>query len=119
MSAGRDNPQTISVDDFMKVDIRAGTVLSAALNPKAKNPAYKLEIDFGDALGVKTSSARLTQNYTGDALVGKQVCAVVNFPPLRVAGVKSEVLVLAVVCKDAGTVLVEPNKPVANGERLA
>lgn len=115
----QDNPQTISVDDFMKVDIRAGTVLSAAPNPAAKKPCYVLEIDFGPTLGVKTSSAQLTQNYSADALAGKQVCAVVNFPPLRVAGVKSEALVLAVVCEDAGTVLVEPNKPVANGGRLA
>lgn len=109
---------TITVDDFIKVDIRAGTVLSAARNSKAKNPCYVLEIDFGP-LGVKTSSAQLTQNYSVDELAGKQVCAVVNFPPLRVAGVKSEALVLAVVCESAGTVLVEPNKPVANGARLA
>jgi len=116
---GRDKAQTIAIGDFMKVDIRAGTVLSAALNPNAKKPSYVLEIDFGPELGVKTSSAQLTQNYSADELAGKQVCAVVNFPPLRVAGVKSEVLVLAVVCEDAGTVLVEPNKPVVNGGRLA
>jgi len=114
----REAVPTITVDDFMKVDIRAGTVLSAVRNPSAKKPCYALEIDFGP-LGVKTSSAQLTQNYSVDALAGKQICAVVNFPPMRVAGVKSEVLVLAIVCKDAGTVLVEPNKPVANGERLA
>lgn len=109
----------IIFDDFMKVDVRVGTILSVNLNEKARIPAYVMDIDFGDIIGKKKSSAQLTDNYKPDELVGKQICAVVNFPPRRVAGVKSEVLVLAIVCKDSGTVLVEPNMPVTDGERLA
>ncbi|NER47996.1 MAG: tRNA-binding protein [Symploca sp. SIO1A3] len=109
----------IDFEDFLTVDIRVGTILSAKLNPKARVPAYEMDIDFGVVLGHKKSSAQLTENYSADDLIGKQICAVVNFPPRRVAGVKSEVLVLAIVCKDNGTVLIEPNMPVTNGERLA
>ncbi|NES17418.1 MAG: tRNA-binding protein [Symploca sp. SIO3E6] len=109
----------IDFEDFLKVDIRVGTVLSAKLNQKARVPAYEMDIDFGVVLGHKKSSAQLTGNYSADDLIGKQICAVVNFPPRRVAGVKSEVLVLAIVCQDNGTVLIEPNMPVTNGERLA
>lgn len=109
----------IEFEEFLRVDIRVGTVLSARLNSKAKIPAYEMDIDFGETLGHKKSSAQLTENYSADDLVGKQICAVVNFSPRRVAGVKSEVLVLAIVCKDVGTVLIEPNLIVTNGERLA
>lgn len=109
----------IVFDDFMKVDIRVGTVVGTKLNEKARIPAYEMDIDFGEVIGVKKSSAQLTDNYESSELIGKQICAVVNFPPRRVAGVKSEVLVLAIVCKNSGTVLVEPNQPVTNGERLA
>lgn len=119
MASEIDDIKTILFEDFLNVDVRVGTVLAAVLNKKAKKPAYILDIDFGETLGVKISSAQLTDNYSSTVLVGKQVCAVVNFPAMRVAGVKSEVLVLAIVCKNSGTVLIEPNLPVTNGERLA
>ncbi|UOA09260.1 tRNA-binding protein [Methylobacter sp. S3L5C] len=111
--------EQIEFFDFLKVDVRVGIILSAKLNPKAKLPAYEIDVDFGATLGVKKSSAQLTENYTAEELIGKQICAVVNFPPRRVAGVKSEVLILAIVCNDNGTVLIQPNIPVTNGERLA
>jgi tRNA-binding protein len=113
------NKNIINFDDFIKIDIRVGTIISAKLNKKARVPAYEIDIDFGNLIGIKKSSAQLTENYMPDELIGKQICAVINFPPKRVAGVKSEVLVLAIVCSDSGTVLIEPNKPVTNGERLA
>lgn len=119
MNANKNLSEEITIDDFIKVDIRVGTVLSAKLNSKARIPAYEMDIDFGDLIGIKKSSAQLTENYETSELVGKQICAVVNFPPRRVAGVKSEVLVLAIVCKDSGTVLIEPGSQVTNGERLA
>lgn len=102
---------------FEQIDIRAGTVLHAEPNAKARHPAFVLRIDFGP-LGVKTSSAQLTERYTPDELVGKQVLAVVNFAPKRVAGVVSEVLILACV-GDGGTVLIAPGMPVPNGVRVA
>ncbi len=111
--------QTIHWDDFIKVDIRSGTILTATPNPKAIKPSYVLQIDFGETLGIKTSSAQLTENYQPENLIGKQICAVVNFPPRRIAGVKSDVLVLGIVCKDNGIVLVSPTQAVVNGERLA
>lgn len=115
------HPSTDQIEfaDFLKIDIRAGIILSAKLNPKAKLPAYEIDVDFGATLGVKKSSAQLTENYTAEELIGRQICAVVNFPPRRVAGVKSEVLILAIVCNDNGTVLIQPTMPVRNGERLA
>ncbi|HYE57007.1 MAG TPA: tRNA-binding protein [Rhodothermales bacterium] len=102
---------------FERLDIRVGTVLSAERNPQARRPAYVLRVDFGP-LGVKTSSAQLTEHYDPSDLVGRQVIAVVNFEPKRVAGVKSEVLVLASVGDD-GTVLLSPTRPVQNGSRVA
>lgn len=102
---------------FEQVDIRAGTIVHAEPNAKARIPAYVLRIDFGP-LGVRTSSAQLTEHYAPADLVGKQVVAVVNFAPKRVAGVVSEVLVLACVGA-GGTVLLAPDAPVANGSRVA
>src|SRR3954454_2854490 len=87
------NTPPIEFDDFMKVDMRVGTVIKCEPNPKARKPAYILTIDFGP-LGIKTSSAQLTHNYTPDTLVGKQVIAVVNFPVKHIAGIASEVLIL-------------------------
>ena len=107
----------IAMDDFEKVDMRVGTVLEAAVNEKAKKPAYKLSIDFGDELGIKTSSAQLTALYAAGQLVGRQVIAVVNFPPRRVAGVNSEVLVLGCDSKQ-GTVLLQPAQAAGNGDRI-
>ena len=109
----------IKFEEFLKVDIRVGEILEATINKKAKKSAYILKIDFGSEIGIKTSSAQITQNYTPKDLIGKQICAVVNFAPLRVGGVKSEVLVLAVVCKKNGTVLITPDKKVLNGEKIA
>lgn len=113
------NKVAISFEDFKKVDIRIGTVLKARLNEKARNPAYVLTIDFGEQLGIKTSSAQLTENYRPQDLVGKQLCAVMNFPPMRIAGVRSEVLVLAGVCEQNGTVLLYPASGVENGSPVA
>ena len=104
-------------DDFVKLDIRAGTVLSAKAFEKAKKPAYQLEIDFGEEIGVKRSSAQITDRYTSDELVGKQVLAVVNFPPRQIANFMSEVLVLGTY-SEGGVVLISPDKKVKNGDKL-
>ncbi len=104
-------------DDFMKLDIRVGTVVGAKNFEKARKPAYQLEVDFGDELGVKRSSAQITQRYTAEELIGKQVLAVVNFPPRQIANFFSEVLVLGTY-SEGGVVLITPDKPVKNGDRL-
>jgi tRNA-binding protein len=109
---------TIGFDDFFKVDIRVGTVLSAVPNPAARKPAYVLEVDFGPAIGRRTASAQLTELYTPDQLRGRQVAAVVNFPPKRIAGVKSEVLVLGFPDAQGHVVLVGVDHPVPDGGRL-
>ncbi len=108
----------ILFSDFLKVDIRVGQILAVKDNTKARQAAYILTIDFGE-LGNKISSAQITENYSKEELIGKQIVAIVNFAPKRVAGVKSEVLVLAAVCKTRGTVLLQPNLPVENGSRVA
>jgi tRNA-binding protein len=108
----------IDFEDFARVDIRVGTVVSAAPNPAARKPAYVLEVDFGPELGRKTTSAQLTDLYTPDQLKGRQVAAVVNFPPKRIAGVKSEVLVLGFPDAEGRVVLVGVDHPVPNGGRL-
>ena len=108
----------IEVSDFVRIDIRVGQICQAIDNPKARKPAYILTIDFGE-LGKKTSSAQITGNYSKEELLGKKVVAVVNFAPKKIAGVKSEVLVLAAVCDRNGTVLIEPNLEVENGTRIA
>lgn len=102
--------------DFLKLDIRAGTIVSAEVFKKAKKPAYKLIIDFG-GLGLKKSSAQITERYSCDELLGKQVLAVVNFPPRQIADFMSEVLVLGVY-SEGGTVLAVPERPVKNGDKL-
>lgn len=106
--------EEIDFQQFLDVKIATGTVTDAKPNPKARIPAYILTIDFGD-YGVKQSSAQLTDNYDTDTLLNKQIVAVINFPSKRVAGVKSEVLVLGAVCDDQGVVLLEPTKKVNNG----
>lgn len=111
------NLENIDFADFLKVGLAVGTIVSAELNPKARKPAYKLTIDFGN-LGIKMSSAQLTENYTTTDLQNKQIIAVMNFPPKRIAGVKSEVLVLAAVCEEKGTVLLNPSMQVENGTRI-
>ena len=106
-----------SFDDFLKLDIRVGTVLEAAPFEKARKPAYRLRIDFGEELGVKRTSAQITERYTPDELIGKQVLAVVNFPPKQIADFMSEVLVLGTY-SEGGVVLITPDKEVKNGDRL-
>ena len=104
-------------DDFMKLDIRVGTILSAKVFEKAKKPAYQLEVDFGEELGIKKSSAQITQVYQPEDLVGKQVLAVVNFPPRQIADFMSEVLVLGTYSQ-GGVVLITPERAVQNGDKL-
>ena len=104
-------------DDFMKLDIRVGTIVSAKIFEKARKPAYQLEVDFGEELGVKKSSAQITDHYKPEDLIGKQVLAVVNFPPRQIANFMSEVLVLGTYSKD-GVVLITPDKAVENGDKL-
>ena len=118
MSAETQGEAEISFDDFLKVRIVTGTIVEAELNPKARVPAFVLEIDFG-RFGRRRSSAQLTQNYTAESLVGRQIVAVANFPPKRIAGVKSQVLILGAVSESSGVVLLEPTFPVENGARIA
>ena len=105
----------ISYEDFRKVDIRVGTVLSVKNNEKAHQPALVLQVDFGNKIGIKTSSAKITHYYNSDNLVVKQIIAVCNFPTKNIAGVESEVLVLGAMEEDGKVVLVHPSKNVANG----
>ena len=109
---------TISFDDFMGVELRVGTVIEAATNQKAKKPAYVLNVDFGP-YGIKTSSAQITRNYQPEDLVGKQVIAVMNFPVKRIAGVKSEVLVLGAYSESRDVGLLGLTHEVENGSRVA
>ena len=106
----------IDINDFQKIDMRVGTIISASTNKGARNPAYKLEIDFGH-LGIKKSSARITSVYEPNDLIGKQVIAVINFPPIKISEVKSEVLVLG-IDSDEGVVLLTPDKTVENGKKI-
>ena len=104
-------------DDFMKLDIRVGTIVEAQVFQKARRPAYQLRVDFGEELGVKKSSAQITDHYTREELIGRQVLAVVNFPPRQIADFMSEVLVLGTY-SEGGVVLIAPDKPVKNGDKL-
>jgi tRNA-binding protein len=108
----------IAIDDFEKVDIRAGTVVDAAPFPEARKPAIKLWVDFGAPIGVRQSSAQLTVHYTPDRLIGRQVIAVVNFPPRRIAGFESQVLVLGVPDENGAVVLLRPDLKVPDGGKM-
>jgi tRNA-binding protein len=108
----------IAYDDFARVDVRAGTVLAAEPLAGARKPAYTLRIDFGPELGERRSSAQITQRHVAAELIGTQVCAVVNFPPKRIAGFESQVLVLGMNDADGNVVLVRPVFPVPDGSRL-
>jgi tRNA-binding protein len=110
--------QTISWDDFEKVDIRTGTVIAAEAFPQARKPAYKLVIDFGSEIGEKKSSAQITVHYTPETLVGRQVMAVVNFPPRQIGPFMSEVLTLGFADDNGDIVLASIDKTVPNGARL-
>lgn len=105
-------------EEFMQHDIRVGTVVEAESFPKARIPAIKMTIDFGP-LGLKRSSAQITQRYTPDMIIGKQVVAVVNFPPRRIAGFVSEVLVLGGVPGEGDVILLTPDSPLPNGTPIA
>lgn len=110
--------ETISFSDFEKIDLRTGTILSAETFSKAHKPAYQLVIDFGEELGIKSSSAQITQLYSVEELVGKQVIAVVNFAPKQIANFISECLVLGVYSQNNSVVLLQPQQPVANGSKI-
>ena len=105
----------ITYEDFRKVDIRVGTVLSLRENEKARQPALVLEVDFGKNIGIKTTSAKITHYYNSDNLVGEQIIAVCNFPTKNIAGVVSEVLILGTVDKENKVVLLHPSQKVKNG----
>jgi tRNA-binding protein len=109
---------TISYDDFSKVDIRVGTIVDAAPLDGARKPAFRLVIDFGAEIGARKSSAQLTVHYTPQSLLGRQVAAVVNFPPRQIGKFMSEVLTLGFPATDGSVVLVVPDKTVPNGGKL-
>lgn len=108
----------ISFDDFLKVDIRVGTIVSVEPFPEARKPALKLAIDFGPAIGVKKSSAQITEHYAPEALVGRQVAAVVNFPPRQIGKFMSEVLTLGFPDAGGAVVLFAPDQKTPDGGRL-
>ncbi|MFJ5963158.1 MULTISPECIES: chaperone CsaA [unclassified Bacillus (in: firmicutes)] len=106
------------IEQFLALDIRVGTILEAEFFAEARVPALKLKIDFGHEIGVKQSSAQLTKRYSAESLIGKQIVAVVNFPPRRIAGFKSEVLVLGGMPTKEDVVLLSIDEPVENGTKI-
>jgi tRNA-binding protein len=108
----------ITFDDFLKVDVRVGVITRAEPFPEARKPAYRLWVDFGPEIGEKRSSAQITVHYTVEDLVGRQVLAVVNFPPRQIGPVRSEVLVLGLPDAEGNVVLIGPDRPVPLGGRL-
>ena len=107
----------ISISDFDKVELRVGTVTQVGVNKKARKPAYKVTIDFGDVLGLKTSSAQITELYQPEELIGRQVVCCVNLEPMHIGSVKSEVRIMGTE-SEQGVVLLTPMEPVKNGDRL-
>lgn len=110
---------TISLDQFQAVDMRVGRITEVDDFPEARTPSLKLTIDFGPEIGTKRSSAHLPEYYTGEELIGRQIVAVVNFPPLRIAGFKSEVLVLGAIQENDRVILLEPDAESELGARIA
>jgi len=110
--------EQISFDDFLKVDIRVGTIVACDDFPEARKPAYKLRIDFGPEIGVKKSSAQITELYQRDAVIGRQVAAVVNFPPRQIGPFMSEVLVLGFPRDDGAVAMITVDPPVPDGGRM-
>ncbi|RJF86745.1 tRNA-binding protein [Oleomonas cavernae] len=108
----------ITFDDFLKVDVRVGTIVAVEPFPEARKPAYKLTVDFGPELGLRRSSAQITVHYTPDTLIGRQVAAVLNFPTRQIGKFMSQVLVLGFPDADGAVVLISPSVPVPNGGRL-
>jgi len=108
----------ISWNDFEKIDIRCGTIIDVKDFPKAKKPSYQFQIDFGEELGIKRSSAQVTQHYKKDELLNRQVIAVVNFPPKQIAGFFSECLVLGIYDENNHVILLQPERAVKNGQRI-
>ncbi len=118
MSTPAEPAATIGFDDFLKVDIRVGTIVEAAPYPEARKPALKLVIDFGGAIGLKKSSAQITRHYRPEDLPGRQVLAVVNFPPRQIGKFMSEVLTLGIPDEDGEVVLIAPGLPAPDGGRM-
>ena len=116
--SGGDVAPVIGFDDFLKVDIRVGTVVEAQPFPEARKPAFKLKIDFGPEIGTKASSAQITAHYTLEGLVGRKVAAVVNFPPRQIGKFMSQVLTLGFPDAEGAIVLVQPERDVPDGARL-
>ena len=111
--------EEISFNDYDKVDIRIGTVVNLSKNEKARKPSLVLEVDFGDEIGIKKSSAQITDYYNNENLVGKQVIGVCNFPEKNIAGIKSQFLVLGAIEENGKVVLLHPSQPTKNGLKIA
>jgi len=109
----------ITYEDYEKIQIATGTILEASINEKARKPAYVLKIDFGNKIGVKTSSAQITSYYKTNELINKQVMAICNFPPRNIAGINSQVLILGAIEQDGKVVLFHPSQKVKNGLPIA